>query len=114
MDVPQLFQDSTRRITQARPTLPLLQQLPKNVSQEADEDVRLDSIFSVVPDGSNLELRLVGAKRVLHLGELDVRLPDLLLRPIADVRAQRVPAVALLFERPLRHVAASFNAHTRR
>jgi hypothetical protein len=65
----------------------LLQQLPKHERQEANEDVRLGPIFALMVDGTYLQFRFMRAEFVLHIGELDVRFPNLFLCPNAHVRA---------------------------
>ena len=62
-------------------------------SEEADEDVRLDAVLALMPDRPQVQPILLDAERRLGLSELDVGLPQLLVAPIADVRAQEIGAL---------------------
>src|SRR5438445_6690360 len=75
-------EDGARTVAEAGARLPLLQRLPQDVGQKADEDVRLDPLLLLMPDRANRELALVDTKGRLDLRELDVRLPHALGRPV--------------------------------
>jgi hypothetical protein len=70
--------------------LPHLQAFPQHESEEAHEDVGLDAVGALVPDRANVQLILLDTKSRFGLGELDVGLPQLLITPIGDVRAQEI------------------------
>ena len=53
----------------------------------------LDAVLALMPDRTQVQLILLNAKRGFGLGELDVSLPELLVAPIADVRAQEIGAL---------------------
>src|ERR1700730_11400070 len=50
------------------------------------------AILALVPDRPHIELILLDAKRGFGLGKLDVSLPELLIAPVLDVRAQQIGA----------------------
>jgi hypothetical protein len=56
--------------------------------------VRLHSIRALVPDGAETQLALLDAEGRLGIGELDVRLPEGFGRPVRDVDAEDVTALA--------------------
>jgi len=53
----------------------LVQRLPEDVGQKADQDVRQHAIFALVPNGSDSQITLVDPKRRLGFGQLDICLP---------------------------------------
>jgi hypothetical protein len=57
-------------VAQARAPLPLLQRLPQDIGEEADEDVGLHAVFAWVPDGADGEVALVDAEGGLGIGQL--------------------------------------------
>ena len=48
-----LLEDAPGRVAQAGLALPVLESLPEHVSEEANEDMRLDPFLLLVPDGAN-------------------------------------------------------------
>ena len=70
--------------------LPHLEALPQHEGEEAHEDVGLQTVGSLVPDRSHVQLIFLDAKSCFGLGELDVGLPQLFIAPIGDVRAQEI------------------------
>src|SRR5579864_7293356 len=52
------------------------------------KDVGLDSILALVPDRANVQFIFLDTESSLGLGELDIGLPELLIAPVGDVRAQ--------------------------
>ena len=92
LDARQLFEDRTRRISKAGALLPHLEALPQHEGKKADEDMSLDAVLVLMPDRTEVELVFLDAKRGLGLGELDISLPELLIGPIVDVRAQKIGA----------------------
>ncbi len=67
--------------------LPLLQCLPQHVSQKADQDVCLDAVLFMMPDGSNAKIGFLNPEGRLGFSELDVGLPQLFLSPVMDITA---------------------------
>ena len=93
LDAGKLFEDGPRRVPEARALLPHFETLPEHEGEEANEDVSLDAVLALMPDRTQVQLILLNAKRGFGLGELDVSLPELLVAPIADVRAQEIGAL---------------------
>jgi hypothetical protein len=54
--------------------------------------VSLNAVLALVPDRPYAQLVLVDAKRRFGLSELNVGLPELLITPVFDVRAQQIDA----------------------
>ena len=77
----------------------LMQRLPEDVRQEADQDMGLDPLFGLVPDRADSQVALVDSERRFGLGQLDVRLPEVFGRPVGDVGAEQI--TALVERRPL-------------
>ena len=90
LDARQFFEDGTRRVSEPGALLPHLQTLPHHEGEEAHQDVGLNAILALMPDRPHIELVLVDAKRRFGLGKLDIGLPELLIAPVGDVRAQQV------------------------
>jgi hypothetical protein len=61
--------------------------------KKADEDVGLNAVFVLMPDRTKVELIFLDAKSGLGVGELNIGLPELLIGPVVDVRAQKVGAL---------------------
>src|SRR5437660_1695058 len=108
LDAAELVEDRPWTLPEAGPPLPLLEGFPQHVGQEADEDVGLDAILPLVPHGTNPQLTFLDAECRLRVGELDVRAPQVLGRPVGDVGAQHVapfaptgPVVPFRTRRPL-------------
>ena len=93
LDAGKLFEDGPRRVPEARALLPHFETFPEHEGEEANEDVSLDAVLALMPDRTQVQLILLNAKRGFGLGELDVSLPELLVAPIADVRAQEIGAL---------------------
>ena len=92
LDLAQLVEHFAWLIAQTSALAPLGQCLPQHVGQKADEDVCLDAMFFLVPDGTNLQVGLVNAKSCFRFGQLHVRLPQILGAPVGDVGAQQITA----------------------
>ena len=92
LDTGQLFENGARRVSEAGALLPHLEALPEREGEKANENVSLNAILALMPDRTNVELILLDTERRFGLGELDVRLPELLIAPILDVRAQEIGA----------------------
>ena len=69
--------------------LPLLQRFPADVGQEADEERRWDAVGALRPDGAEPQFARLAADGRLGIGELDIRPPEGLGRP---VQVSRSPA----------------------
>ncbi len=72
LDAAQFLENGSWAVTQPGAALPLLQRLPQDVSQEADQDMGLYPVLALMPDGPDRELALVNAERGLGLAELNV------------------------------------------
>lgn len=59
-------------------------------SEEANEDMGLNAVLSLVPDRTHVQLTVLDPKGGLGLSELNVGLPELFVAPIADIRAQEI------------------------
>ena len=90
LDARKLFEDCARRVSKARALLPHLEALPEHEGEEANENVGLDPVLALMPDRPQVQPILLNAERRFDLGKLDVGLPQLLIAPIADVRAQEI------------------------
>lgn len=77
VDARELGEQGPRSVSKPGTRLPFLEGLPEDVGEKAHEDVRLDAIGLVMPDGSDREVGLVNAKGGLSLGELDIGFPGL-------------------------------------
>ena len=89
----ELFEHRARGVSETGALLPHFEALPQHESEKADQDMSLDAFGVLVPDGAHFQLILLDAKSRFGLGELDVGLPELLIAPIADVRAQEIGAL---------------------
>jgi hypothetical protein len=94
LDLAQFFKDAPRFVSQSGRQTALRKRLPKNVSQEADQDVRQHPIFFLMPDRPEHQVAFVDAERRLGLGQLDVGLPQVFVTPIRHVAAQEVAPFA--------------------
>ena len=91
-----LFEDGTRRVAEAGALLPHLQTFPQHEGEEANENVSLDAVFSLVPNRTHVQLILLDPECRLRLSELNVGLPELFVAPIVDIRPQEVGALGEL------------------
>ena len=78
-----------RRVSETGALLPHLEALPQHEGEEAHEDVGLNAILALMPDRAHVQLILLDTESGFGLGELDVGLPELLIAPVGDVRAQQ-------------------------
>ena len=90
LDADELFEESARRVSEARALLPHLEALPQGEGEETHEDVSLDPVLALMPNRPQVQTIFLNAKSRFGLGELDVSLPQLMVAPIADVRAQEI------------------------
>ena len=67
---------------------------PKHVRQEANQDVGLHAILALMKDWPERQILFVDAEGGLSFRELDVCLPELLGRPVADIGPQEITAFA--------------------
>jgi hypothetical protein len=93
LDTFELFNNGARGVTEAGTALPHLQGLPQHEGKEAHEDMSLNAVAALTPDGAHLELILLDTKGGLGLGQLDVGLPQLVIAPVVDVGAQQIGAL---------------------
>ena len=94
LNLAQLLKHATRFMAQAGSLATLTQRFPKNVGQEADQNVGRDSLFFLMPDRAQPEIAFVDAERRLGLRQLDVRFPKLFVVPICYVAAKKAAAFA--------------------
>lgn len=85
-------EDRSRRMTETRTRLPLLERLPQRVADKADQDVRFDAFGLVVPDRAHRQVGLVHAEGGFGLSELDIGSPQRFVGPFCDVGAKDVHA----------------------
>jgi hypothetical protein len=76
-----LFENGTRRISEPCALLPHLQTLPQHEGEKANQDMRLNAVFALMPDRPHLELIFLDAESGFGLGELDIGFPDDWLAP---------------------------------
>jgi len=100
LDTAQLLQDSAWTVAQTGAGLPLLQGLPHDVGQEADQDVGLNAALLLMPDRTNGKLAFVNPEGGLGLGELDVGAPQGGRIPVRQIGAQHVTALGQCGARP--------------
>ena len=84
----QLRENATRFVAESRLLTHLAQCFPEDVRQETDEDVSQNPLLFLVPDRADLEVAFVDAERGFRFGQLNVRLPQLLISPVGDVGSQ--------------------------
>ena len=89
-DVLKFSEDLSRFVAKTGALTPLAQCFPNNVSQKADQDVGLHTLFLVVPYGPHHQVALVQAKRLFGFGELDVGTPEFFSAPVGHVTAQQI------------------------
>src|SRR5208282_2123713 len=78
LDTAEFIKNGARAVAQSRAALPLLQRLPQDVSEKAHQDVGLNPVFALMPDGPDRKLALMDAERRLRFAELNVGSPQLL------------------------------------
>src|ERR1700730_5565708 len=93
LDAREFFEEGARGIAEAGALLPHLETFPQHESEKADQDMSLDALGALMPDGPQVQLILVDAKGGFGLGELNVGLPELLLVPVGNIRAQQIGAL---------------------
>ena len=81
---------STRLVAEAACLHHLAERLPQHVSQKANQNMSQHAVFFLMPDRSDSQVAFFDAKRGFGLGQLNIRLPKFLRRPIGDVRSQQV------------------------
>ncbi len=65
----QLFEDGARRVAEACTLLPHLEAFPQHEGEEANENVSLNPVLALVPNGTNVELILLDTESGLGLSE---------------------------------------------
>jgi hypothetical protein len=65
------LEHATRFMPQAGPFATLTQRFPKNVGQEADQNVGQDPLFFLMPDRAQPEVAFVDAERRFGVRQLD-------------------------------------------
>ena len=107
-----LFEDGTRRVAEAGALLPHLKTFPQHEGEEANENMGLNTVFSLVPNRTHVQLILLDPKGGLGLSELNVGLPELFVAPIVDIRPQEVGALGELGPGIERRVVGNTEADT--
>ena len=92
LDAAEFIENRPGTRTQPGLALPLLQSFPEDVGKEANQDVRLDAIGSLMPDGTQGQLAFVDSEGRFRLGQLGIGLPERLGSPVRDVGAQNIAA----------------------
>jgi hypothetical protein len=93
LDALEFFHNGARGIAETCAALAHLQALPQHEGKKADEDMSLYAILALVSDRTDVELILLNPESDFGLRELDIGLPELLIAPIGDVRAQQIGAL---------------------
>ena len=76
LDLAQLLEDPARLVAQSSPLASLRERLPKNIRQEADQDVGQHPLLFLMPDRTEPQVALVDSERGLGLGQLDIGFPS--------------------------------------
>ena len=63
----------------------LSQHFPQDIGQRADQNMRLDPILTLMPNGTDPQVTLVNPKCRLSLRKLHVQLPQLLATPVGNI-----------------------------
>ena len=63
----------------------LRERFPEHVGQKTHEDVGLDALRFLVPDGTDAQVAFVDAKRSFGLGELGIGAPQFFGAPVGHV-----------------------------
>ena len=106
-------ENSVRIVRGACPSparLPLLQRLPQGIGDEADQNMRLDASFLVMPDRANRQIGLLDSEGGLGFGQLDVGLPQRVICALQFSARPDQPAIYLVaitraFYRSTREIA---------
>src|SRR5208283_4705143 len=93
-DVRQLLEYFPRFVAQPSALAELRQRLPQHKGQKAHQDVRFDPLLFLVPDRSQLQIRLLDAERGLGLRQLHVGTPEFFRAPVRHVAAQHITTLA--------------------
>ena len=90
-DLPKEFDVLHRRFVAAAGRFDhLAKRLPQHIRQKANQNMRQHAIFFLMPNRANSQIIFFNAKR--GFGQLNVRLPKFLRRPVGDVRSQQITA----------------------
>ncbi len=68
LNVCQFFEDGTRRVSETGTLLPHLKAFPQHVSKEANEDVSLNPVLALVPNGTDVQLIFADPESGFDLG----------------------------------------------
>ena len=104
--VRQLLEYLPRFVPQPGAFAKLRPRLPQHIGQKARQDARLDPFLFLVPDASELQIRLRDAECGLGLGELHVSTPEFFRTAVRHVVAQ--PITTLTESCPLPPAIDSF------
>jgi len=67
LDARQFFKNGPRRVAEACALLPHLEALPEREGEEANEDVGLNPILTLMPDRTQVQLILLDAERCFDI-----------------------------------------------
>ena len=81
-------------VAKASLTAQLGEGFPEHVGKETDQDMGLDALGFLVPEGTDAKIALVYVECRLGFGQLDVGAPKFFPAPVGDVAAQQVSAHA--------------------
>ena len=84
----EFFQHAAGFVAQTCLSAQLSEGLPQHVRQKANQNVRQDAVFFLVPDGPDAQIAFLNPKRGFRFGQLHVRLPEVLIAPVGHVAAQ--------------------------
>jgi hypothetical protein len=96
LDLGQFIEEGSRCIAQAAALHPLSQRLPKDVGQEAYQNMRLHAFVLVMPNGANGQFVFVDAKSPLGIGELHVAFPECARIDTNEIGPQQITALRQL------------------
>ena len=95
-DLLKFSEDLSGLVAKAGPLTLLAQRFPDGLSEKADRDGGLHTLFLVVPYGPHRQVALVQAKRLFGFGQLDVSTPEFFSAPVGHVAAQQITSLAQL------------------
>ncbi|MBI5571839.1 MAG: hypothetical protein HY914_17990 [Desulfomonile tiedjei] len=89
-----LLEHSARLIAKAGSLAHLAKTLPEDVGKEADHDVGLHPVFSLMPDRTELQILFVKTERRLGFRQLDIGSPEVFRRLVGDIGPQEIASLA--------------------
>jgi len=92
-DLFELGEDLARFVAKAGTPTPQTGSFPESIGKKADEDMGLDAMFLLAPDGPHDQVALVQSKRFLGFRQLDVSTPEFFSAPVGHVAAPQVTSL---------------------